>query len=1012
MKKNLLKKMLSVLLCGVLTTGLFSGVVMADDGTAGSLTATLSMGESYVNGENINATLKLTNNYPRTLRNIAFSFQIPNGYSGNVNNIPDTIAPGQTISLSATIEDIDLTDVYVVKQKADISGKFNTSAKIKKYVVEPKKNASVKKGILKAKKEGDITVTAYDDSDNELGKYTAKIEKPVFKKYTADATTFNALDKVEGLTKAGPSKWSSSNEKVAKVNEKSGDVTLLTKGKAVLTAEFGTEKNAAKYKLKVSAPKTLFSGSSDTKAVAVESSEEISTEPADIEYTEKSPAKDKYAKVKSENTLSTKASTTVIIDGRKKDISITTDYEISSGNALDNLNDILAGGGDVAFDTSGNLTYVNGNFTNKKVTNESSAADVFNEIGVLFAQDTDHSSGIGGTEATADDITEYEDKSSGRKLYRYIPASSVYVEDESGTESYEKIPLVGSEVIITADSSSGEVKGLFSSFKKGVSIYSSYSFYDFNEDKTKKIVAEELLKEASISGLVEGDYESDKIDNLSGLLTLGTPEKVLFLSEKKVYASYKVPVSGTVGTGENALEIKRTAYISADSYPTVYAIEDLFRHDRELTEEIPSPDILGDDPVTYDSLPEDDGITVSYAKGDDNDARKAAAKKLLGVLKTTKNRYKGTLQEGIFNKSVKVKCVFGAPSLSAYWDSSDMDNLSLVFRLRNTADTNETELNSLAGHEFSHAMLARYLSDDENFLINLGETKIVSESYADIIRDLMEGRIAENTAETKYPDVDFSAVDTTSAKKVLKYAAYKMMSDDRTKDVPVETWKDIFLSSISRLPSDATLLHVRFAVICAASETGRFDNPKQEAVKEAFSAAGISAPDTIRISLTWGESPSDLDSHLVGPTVEGTDQFHVWYSNKNYTYNNLYAADLDHDDTSSYGPEITTIYRRTPGEYYFLVHDYSTGSNREVPDSTAMAASGAIVRLYYGDSDHKQQKEYHINPSTSGAYWTVFKLTIGDDSSISVEDMNLYYVPEYLRSVVGYWDEENDEYDE
>ncbi len=58
----------------------------------------------------------------------------------------------------------------------------------------------------------------------------------------------------------------------------------------------------------------------------------------------------------------------------------------------------------------------------------------------------------------------------------------------------------------------------------------------------------------------------------------------------------------------------------------------------------------------------------------------------------------------------------------------------------------------------------------------------------------------------------------------------------------------------------------------------------------------------IRIVLTWGATPSDLDSHLVGPT-SGDSKFHVYYANDVYGS----EVDLDVDDTSSYGPETITI---------------------------------------------------------------------------------------------------------
>ena len=79
-----------------------------------------------------------------------------------------------------------------------------------------------------------------------------------------------------------------------------------------------------------------------------------------------------------------------------------------------------------------------------------------------------------------------------------------------------------------------------------------------------------------------------------------------------------------------------------------------------------------------------------------------------------------------------------------------------------------------------------------------------------------------------------------------------------------------------------------------------------------MSPTNISAGDEglLQIVLTWGETPRDLDSHLLGPADEnGDDYFHVYYRDKNaYSEDGDVIANLDLDDTSSYGPETTTIY--------------------------------------------------------------------------------------------------------
>lgn len=125
--------------------------------------------------------------------------------------------------------------------------------------------------------------------------------------------------------------------------------------------------------------------------------------------------------------------------------------------------------------------------------------------------------------------------------------------------------------------------------------------------------------------------------------------------------------------------------------------------------------------------------------------------------------------------------------------------------------------------------------------------------------------------------------------------------------------------------------------------------------------------DEIRIVLTWGSSPSDLDSHLIGRTPsDGT--FNVYYSDKVYRYDGVEMANLDVDDTSSYGPETITILEDIYGTYTYAVHNYS---NRNSSSSTALSFSGAVVRVFVGSV---QIAEYNVPVDQVGTYWTVFEI--------------------------------------
>ncbi len=110
----------------------------------------------------------------------------------------------------------------------------------------------------------------------------------------------------------------------------------------------------------------------------------------------------------------------------------------------------------------------------------------------------------------------------------------------------------------------------------------------------------------------------------------------------------------------------------------------------------------------------------------------------------------------------------------------------------------------------------------------------------------------------------------------------------------------------------------------------------------------------MRIVLTWGASPSDLDSYLWVPS--GTE---ISYRG---TGSLLAApfAQLDADDTTGFGPETVTISQLTSGTYTFSVN--ALGGNF-VPAETTVRVYGSSGLL--GE---------FAAPSGSGNWWRVFTI--------------------------------------
>jgi len=104
------------------------------------------------------------------------------------------------------------------------------------------------------------------------------------------------------------------------------------------------------------------------------------------------------------------------------------------------------------------------------------------------------------------------------------------------------------------------------------------------------------------------------------------------------------------------------------------------------------------------------------------------------------------------------------------------------------------------------------------------------------------------------------------------------------------------------------------------------------------SISPTAAEGEIRIVLTWGENPRDLDSHLYTPEIDGTSH-HLYYANRgSYSVDASPNISLDRDDVTSYGPETVTIAVSFEGEYEYKIYHYSgTGT---------LATSGATVKVY------------------------------------------------------------------
>lgn len=115
--------------------------------------------------------------------------------------------------------------------------------------------------------------------------------------------------------------------------------------------------------------------------------------------------------------------------------------------------------------------------------------------------------------------------------------------------------------------------------------------------------------------------------------------------------------------------------------------------------------------------------------------------------------------------------------------------------------------------------------------------------------------------------------------------------------------------------------------------------------------------DGLRIVLSWGSSPLDIDSHLSYPGG------YICYYKKDAS-----LANLDVDDTDSFGPETITITKKIAGKkYVYAIHDFS---DKDLTNNSNLSnISRAKVFVYVGNT---LIKTYKMPTGQKGNIWIPF----------------------------------------
>jgi len=126
----------------------------------------------------------------------------------------------------------------------------------------------------------------------------------------------------------------------------------------------------------------------------------------------------------------------------------------------------------------------------------------------------------------------------------------------------------------------------------------------------------------------------------------------------------------------------------------------------------------------------------------------------------------------------------------------------------------------------------------------------------------------------------------------------------------------------------------------------------------------------LRFVLSWNAEPSDLDSYLATPEIDGSEHLVCFWD----TGDSLSApyATLDIDETDGFGPETITMYQLVDGTYKYYVNKFSGMGD--------LAGCGARVQIY--DTDGLVQTLV-VPTEGTGEYWYVCDVN-GADGTITI----------------------------
>ncbi|OBS95684.1 polymer-forming cytoskeletal family protein [Vibrio tasmaniensis] len=127
----------------------------------------------------------------------------------------------------------------------------------------------------------------------------------------------------------------------------------------------------------------------------------------------------------------------------------------------------------------------------------------------------------------------------------------------------------------------------------------------------------------------------------------------------------------------------------------------------------------------------------------------------------------------------------------------------------------------------------------------------------------------------------------------------------------------------------------------------------------------------MRIVVTWGESPRDMDNHLwLYDTENGNELDHIYYRDMSHDLGEGNVVQQDVDDTNGGGPETITIPNYQDADMHYSVHNYTSRS------WDVDGVEDVQVQVFVGDT-LVETFSPDLSENPSGDHWHVFDIVNG-----------------------------------